>query len=169
MRLHSAVALRVILGLLLLTAIGGGMGGVPFGVYSSLISKVVLADIGDESDIFISPSSMDFGNVEVGSFVEGVVTVSNLGTADLIIGTVAVSDPLTAPFTIIADNCSGETIAPGGNRTITIRFEPGSIGAFSDSFDIPSNDPDIPVVTVAVGGQGIAADISVSPPSVDFG
>ncbi|MDY6836184.1 MAG: leucine-rich repeat domain-containing protein, partial [Chloroflexota bacterium] len=133
------------------------------------VATVGVSGQGIAADISVSPPSVDFGDVEVGSFVEGVVTVSNLGTADLIIGTVAVSDPLTAPFTIIADNCSGETIAPGGNRTIKIRFEPGSIGAFSDSFDIPSNDPDIPVVTVAVGGQGIAADISVSPPSVDFG
>jgi endonuclease YncB( thermonuclease family) len=78
--------------------------------------------------------------------------VSNSGTADLVIGTVASADPLAAPFSIVTDDCSGETISPGGNRTLTVRFGPTANGSFSDSFDIPSNDPNTPSVIVTLTG-----------------
>ena len=78
--------------------------------------------------------------------------MSNNGSDNLTIGTVAVANSLAAPFSIVTDGCSGQTILPGDNRTLTVRFSPTVKGSFSDSFDIPSNDPDTATVTVTLTG-----------------
>jgi len=106
-----------------------------------------------------------FGSVTVGASSDQTVTVMNDGTADLVIGTVASADALAAPFSILNDTCSGQTLAPTASCTLTARFSPTATGAANDTFDIPSNDPDENPVTVNVSGTGTAAlvpDITVT-------
>jgi len=99
-----------------------------------------------------------FGSVTVGASSDQTVTVTNAGTSNLVIGTVASANPLAAPFSIPAgtDGCSGMTLAPSANCTITVRFAPAATAAANDTFDIPSNDPDENPVTVTVSGTGVA-------------
>jgi hypothetical protein len=105
-----------------------------------------------------------FGTITDGLTSDQTVTVSNSGNANLIIGTIASANPLAAPFSITADNCSGKTIAPAGTCTMTIRFAPTAATASSDSFDIPSNDSATPSVTMNVSGTGLSAATN-NPPS----
>ena len=120
----------------------GGMGVVP--VYLTVLPTPV---------IVVAPTSYDFGAMAAGSAAEQTFTVSNSGTSDLIIGTVAAADPVAAPFSIVSDNCSGQTIPLGESRTLTVRFSPTARGSFTYSFDIPSNDPSTPVATVTLTGS----------------
>jgi hypothetical protein len=101
-----------------------------------------------------SDHALPFGMVQNGLFSTQTVTVGNSGNADLVLGTLASVNPLAAPFTITADNCSGKTIAPAGSCTVTVKFAPTSAGGVSDSFDIPSNDPSTPNITLSVSGSG---------------
>ena len=96
------------------------------------------------------------GSVTVGASSDQTVTVTNAGTANLVIGTVASANPLAAPFSIPSgtDGCSGKTLAPSASCTLTVRFAPAVSGAANDTFDIPSNDPDENPVTVSVSGTG---------------
>ncbi|MBL8202030.1 MAG: choice-of-anchor D domain-containing protein [Chromatiales bacterium] len=106
--------------------------------------------------------SVPFGTASVGSTVDQTVTVINEGNADLVVGTIT---GLVAPFSLVNDNCSGQTVAPLGSCTVGVRFEPTGVGAVSDSLDIPSNDAATPVATVTVSGTGISLatpDISVT-------
>jgi hypothetical protein len=122
----------------------------------------------------VAPSSdlsVPFGNVTDGLTSDQTVTITNSGDADLVIGTIAGINPLAAPFSITVDNCSGQTIAPAGNCALTVHFAPTAAIPSSDTFDIPSNDPDTPTVTVSVSGTGTAAPApnivvtdSVAPP-----
>lgn len=98
-----------------------------------------------------------FGDVDVGASVSQMVTVTNQGTADLVLGAAAVVNQLPAPFDIATDGCSGQTIVPAGSCTIVVAFEPVATQAYNDSFDIPSDDPDEPSVIVSVGGTGVPA------------
>ena len=115
-----------------------------------------------------------FGFVTPGLNSTRTVTVTNNGTADLVIGPVGSGDPLAAPFSIPTENCSNQTIAPSGNCTLTVRFSSTSVASY-DSFDIPSNDPDENPVTVSVSGTGAlvpippAPNISVRPSNLSFG
>jgi hypothetical protein len=108
-------------------------------------------------------SQIPFGNRTEGTTADQTVTVTNNGSANLVIGTIAGADPLGAPFSITADTCSGMTLAPSAVCTVTVRFAPVSPGAFNDSFDVPSNDPDTASVTLAVNGTGLPGAVNNAP------
>ena len=130
----------------------------------------------------VAPTSdlqVPFGTVTAGVSASQTVTVSNKGNANLLLGAVAVLDPLAAPFAITADACSNQVIAPAASCSLTVAFTPTSAGSVSDSFSIPSNDPAKSSVTVSVSGTGaslptptISVTDSVAPTSdlqVPFG
>ncbi|MBN8279470.1 MAG: choice-of-anchor D domain-containing protein [Gammaproteobacteria bacterium] len=96
-----------------------------------------------------------FGNVTEGTTRDRTVTVTNAGGLNLVIGAVAGSNPVAAPFSIVSDDCSSETLAPGGSCIITLRYAPPATGSAADTLDIPSNDPDEATVTVSLTGTGI--------------
>ncbi|MDJ0928130.1 MAG: choice-of-anchor D domain-containing protein [Gammaproteobacteria bacterium] len=108
---------------------------------------------------------LPFGDVTESTFADALATVSNDGDADLILGTIGMVDPVGAPFSVLMDGCSGQTLAPMAICTFTVRFAPTMIGSFGDSVDIPSNDPDEASVIVTMNGDGIAIaapDITVT-------
>jgi hypothetical protein len=124
-------------------------------------------------DISVSPTSKNFGDVTVGSSSPAqTFTVSNVGTADLVVGTIDITGANAGQFSKQNDNVSGQTIAPDGSATLEVVFSPTSTGAKSAALSIPSNDPDEATVAVPLSGNGVAApvtDISVSPTSKNFG
>jgi Tol biopolymer transport system component len=124
--------------------VSGGTTGPQFFVVELTVQSL--------ADISVSPTSHDFGAVAIGVSSPRTFTVSNNGSANLVIGTVAVTDPIAAPFSISDDTCSNQAIAPGGSATLTVWFSPTAKGSFSDSFDIPSNDPDTSSVAVTLTG-----------------
>ncbi len=104
-------------------------------------------------EVGATPAPVDFGTVEVGSD-PGVqtVTVTNTGTADLVID--QVTEP-EAPFSLAGGTClPSATVAPGESCTIDVMFDPGQTeGTYMSSFDIISNAASSPD-TVTVQGVG---------------
>jgi hypothetical protein len=100
---------------------------------------------------------LSFGEVTRGNSSVKVVTVGNSGNTALEIYDIAQADPLAMPFSIAADACSGQSIAPGTSCSLTVLFSPAAEGAFDESFDIPSNDPDEQPVTVSLMGTGLSS------------
>jgi subtilisin family serine protease len=120
-------------------------------------------------DISVTPTSHDFGNVEVGQSSRITVTVSNIGDGDLEIEQLALTG---ADFIISNDGCSNTTVVAGGNCTVKVTFNPQTEGAKNATLSIPSNDSDTPTVTL--NGNGILVgllepNISVIPTDKDFG
>jgi hypothetical protein len=108
-----------------------------------------------------------FGTVTQGGQADQTVTVTNNGTAALLIGQIAMDDALLPPFSVQADTCSNQTLASSEPCTFGVRFEPTATGPFDDTFDIPSNDADTPTV-VTVTGTGAATavpDIRITDPT----
>jgi len=116
------------------------------------------------STIFVSPVSVDFGGVMVGSFLESIITVRNIGAPSLILG--AVTAP-AVPFTLVADSCSGQTLPLGGTCTLKVRFSPSSIGSISSSLTIASSDPSRGLLPVSLNGMGLLA-VNLSLPADQF-
>jgi len=117
-----------------------------------------------DSLVPISDFLLPFGGVTIGTSTQQGVTISNDGSAALLLGTLASGNTLAAPFSLISDGCSGQTLAPASQCTVDVRFAPTATTAQNDSFDIPSNDPDESVVTFNVSGTGLplpAPDLSV--------
>ena len=104
----------------------------------------------------LSVGSANMGSATIGTTVTKAVVVNNIGGVNLTIGTIGVSDPLGAPFSLIGNTCNGATLAPATTCELTLGFSPTVEGAASDTFDIPSNDPSNPVTTVTVSGDGFS-------------
>ena len=121
----------------------------------------VTDSVGDPNDLTI-----DFGNVLVGhdSAVEEV-TVNNDGGQTLNIGSVI--QP-SSPFAVLGDSCSNLPLDVVGGCSIAVQFSPSSVGNFTDTLTIPSDDPDTPMVVVSLSGNSSTV-ISVSPDMNDFG
>ena len=115
-----------------------------------------------QADIDVSPPSIDFGSVPVGSSQSAMVQIDNLGTADLTVSDLAIvgdasfsmtAGPVT-PFTIVT------TPAP-----IEVTFEPLVSGTHTAELHIVSDDPDQPLFTVPTSGD---AQVPMTP-ILDFG
>jgi len=115
--------------------------------------------------IYVSPLSINFGEVLVEAVSDQVVTVYNIGADSLEIG--AIGAPM-APFQVLADDCSGRSLPLGGSCTFGVRFSPSAYGDFSTSLEVPSNDPYRNPVTVVLNGVG-RHEIALTSPSFGAG
>jgi hypothetical protein len=100
-------------------------------------------------DIAVTPESIDFGNVPIGSLLDQDMTIRNNGEAHLRIGTIPAPD---VPFIKLSDLCSNQVLAPGADCAIIYRFAPTGAGSFTSTTEIPSDDPDAPGVLVQLNG-----------------
>ncbi|MFC2059405.1 SBBP repeat-containing protein, partial [Chloroflexota bacterium] len=121
-------------------------------------------------NISVSPTSHDFGHLAIGgSSAPQTFTISNLGTADLEIGTVSVTGTDDSEFSIQNDNCSGQTVAPLGSCTVDVVFSPSAPGAKSANLTITSDDPYTPSLDISLSGTGnsppSAPEVDVAPDS----
>ncbi|MEQ1833329.1 MAG: S8 family serine peptidase, partial [Candidatus Eisenbacteria bacterium] len=100
------------------------------------------------ADIVAVPTSLDFGYLFAGASKSDTVTVTNAGTAALVVSGVSASP---AEFLVPA---AGFTLAPGEARRIPVRFAPPLRGDFRGAVTIASNDPDEGSIPIAVHGFG---------------
>ena len=100
----------------------------------------------------VSPTSLSFGNVVVGSSSSKTVTLSNSGNSSVTVSSGSTSGPgfsitgLTFPF----------TVAAGRSATATIQFAPQASGSVSGSASFASNATDSPTV-ISLSGSGVTA------------
>jgi Abnormal spindle-like microcephaly-assoc'd, ASPM-SPD-2-Hydin/Protein of unknown function (DUF1573) len=119
--------------------------------------------------ISITPATVNFGNVNVGTTITQSMLLANNGTADLMISQVST---VGTAFTLA--NLPGTATVPAGqNMTFTASFKPSAPGSASGSISIMSNATD-DATTISLTGMGMAtnqgsANISVSPSSASFG
>jgi hypothetical protein len=118
---------------------------------------VLQSDHVEGPHILVEPASIDFGRPLLGAVPEKILKVRNSGTEDLLLGTV---EPPSGPFGIVVDGCSGSTLKPGEDCSITLHFVAStSIGTCGASLSILSSDIDRPRVAVSLTGKTIAPDL----------
>ncbi len=108
----------------------------------------------------VAPASLSFGNINVGSNSVLSVTISNTGTAPLVVSNIA-SD--NAQFTF-APSVFPLTIPVGGNSVLNVTFAPTAAGAVSGNLTFTHDAPGSPS-SYAVSGTGYvpAPVFGVSP------
>jgi VWFA-related protein len=140
-------------------------------VVSLYMSALGCGGGGDESgsdgdnriaNIEVSDTTVVFGKTVLEHFSDREITVQNTGTSTLEIGSVAGNDGLSSPFTLLEDTCSGSELWVSEECSIKIRFQPIAAVSFSDTFDIPSNDPDDTMITVGVEGDGRTLNVTIN-------
>ncbi len=103
-------------------------------------------------DIRVEPVSLDFGSVEIGTYLIKEFSIYNDGDLTLQISSIQ-SD------SIQFETGSGTQVSPGGVLRITVKFSPTSVGSKTAEIKIRSNDPDEPIVSVKLYGKGIYPEL----------
>jgi hypothetical protein len=118
----------------------------------------------------LSATTLAFGNQTVGTTSAAKsVSISNTGTASLVLGTITATGTNAADFA--PSKCSGSTLAPGASCAVDVTFTPAALNARSATLSIPSNASGSPH-GVALSGSGVAAPapaVALNPTSLAFG
>jgi hypothetical protein len=88
-------------------------------------------DIGVDTDMAISTTAIDFGQVNVGSTAQVSVTLTNTGGDPFGPINMFGGAPPTAEFNA-SQNCQATTLPAGGSCMVNFEFSPLSTGQFSD-------------------------------------
>jgi hypothetical protein len=113
-----------------------------------------------------NPTSLAFGNVQVGNTTSLSETLTNTGGSTVSISQANLSG---ASFSISGLNEFPINLTPNQSITFTATFAPTSTGALSGSLSVVSNASDSPL-SIGLSGTGTAAGtLAVSPTSLSFG
>src|SRR3989454_7047168 len=111
-----------------------------------------------------SPTSLSFGNVNVGGSSGLPVTLTNSGNSTVTISGVTVTG---AGFS--ASGVSANTIlTPSQSVTLNVLFAPGVTGSVTGSVSVTSNATNSPAA-ISLSGTGVQAQLSATPSSAAFG
>jgi sugar lactone lactonase YvrE len=130
---------------------------------------------GTDPDISVTPSSLDYGDVERDtSSAPQTVTIRNVGGADLIVDDITIGGGASSEFQITSMPALPVTIVAGDSVPVEVIYSPLDLGGDSDTLVIDNRDPDEPLVTVSLSGNGIdplpdVPDIDVTPLTLDYG
>jgi len=137
--------------------------------FSSLGTVIVgLNAVQSQIHIDVSPSSLNFGMVKIGEFLEKEVTISNSSTSTgNLEGNVAITGN---DFTIVSGG-GVFSIEPGGSKIVMIRFSPYVSGSHFGKLKINHNATNMvsPVEIILNGAGESNIQLSVYPTSLDFG
>jgi len=117
---------------------------------------------GDAGRPNIKPSAgaIDYGYVILDHYKDQILTLINNGDRS---GGIDLINPaqLNLPFSIIEDSCSGRTLAPLGECTLKLRFEPtDGQGSYTDSLSITGQQGTIG--TISIRGNALALNVSIN-------
>ncbi|UAA37562.1 choice-of-anchor D domain-containing protein [Paraneptunicella aestuarii] len=94
----------------------------------------------------------NFGSVIVNTNKDITFTIANDGNADLVLGSITGT---STPYTLLSDTCSNQSVAGGNSCTVVVRFNPTTVGNFTSSLNITSNDADEANIVMNLTGNGM--------------
>jgi len=99
----------------------------------------------------LSATILTFGSQSVGSSSEQAVTLTNAGSAPLIIGQVDVSGASASDFAKAADGCTGSVLHAGESCSVSVRFAPTAVGSRNASLTFSDNAENSPQSVLLTG------------------
>jgi len=128
----------------------------------------------------IGVTEVPFGQVQLNEMSEQTLVVTNVGTRNLVISDVTMSGAGFSFEPLAPSDGEGQwTIIPGGSIDFAVRFQPGSAAQLGATLAVTSSDPNHPMMTVQLTGEGVMSpdgDITVDQlggqtnvHTVDFG
>jgi hypothetical protein len=118
---------------------------------------VPLTGTGIQSHMQISPSSLSFGPIAVGSQTSLSLTLSNTGNAPI----ANIAPAITGDYAI-TQTCGLTSLAPAGTCPITITFTPATGGARPGTLTITSSDATSPAVVPLTGSGLLGASFTLT-------
>ena len=104
----------------------------------------------------LSPSSLSFGNVELGKTGTQVLTISNTGSVDLAVTNITSDDAQFAP------SSTSFTVAAGTSKTVNITFTTDltKVGTQTGTLTITHDAPNSPTMIAMTGDAAVAISAS---------
>jgi hypothetical protein len=121
-----------------------------------LIRAGVSAPAPEAPEISVSPASLAFGQVQMGSAALRSTVITNTGNAPLKLSSIALAAGSSAAYSI-TQNPGAVTVPPQGTATVEVRYAPTAVGPDAGTLEIKSDDADEGTVAVALSGEGTAA------------
>ena len=123
---------------------------------NSLISLPLVLNVTGNPQISSSPASVDFSQVVVNETSEISLLLKNIGTKDMIISNISISNGTTTGFDFELPSKSFPlTLNPGQATEVILNFTPVAPGQVSDDLVVESNAGNYPVFTIPLTGEGI--------------
>ena len=111
-------------------------------------------------DASVQPGSLDFGDAFLGLPETMTLIVANIGTDTLMVSSIDSSHPGE-----LTPSPSSFNVAPHGSQAVTVSWTPASLGAFSGTLTVMSNDAGEMAIPVPVSGNGIPAPVMIVAPT----
>lgn len=109
----------------------------------------------------VSPASLGFTQVVGSTSTAQTVTVTNSGTAALVLSSLSLSGSQASEFAIASGStcAAGSSVAPGASCAVNLSFTPAASGSRSATLAIGNNGS--ATLTVALSGTGTAVPVPV--------
>lgn len=136
------------------------------------ILHVSLAGSGVLPHIGVTPLATDFGTITTGGNATRSITIANSGDYTLTVTSILMT--ASAEFTYAAGTPAPPfTIASGQSTNIVLKYAPVDVGVDTGTLGIGSDDPNAPLVTVALTAAGQepvpVPQVTVTPLARNFG
>ena len=132
----------------------------------------LFANVVNGAAVHLDPSSLDFADQGINTTsAPRVITLTNVGTQDLLLGSDAlIVGPDAGQYVEGVNTClGGSTIVPLGTCSFTVQFSPTTAGPKTAAVQFENNAPGSPQ-TVPLTGNGTAGLLTLLPSSlVTFG
>lgn len=121
-----------------------------------------------QPQINVDPPAGEFGQVQVGRSISETFTISNDGSANLVLLGIFISPAEATYFSVTQPE--RKTLPPGEQTTVDVIFRPIQPGVFSAKLVIECNDRRVDGrVEVPLNTQRVEGDIFAVPALIDFG
>ena len=100
--------------------------------------------------INVSPSSLDFGLVQVASSKRDTVTLKSVGGDALKINGLS---GVELPFSIVSPVTLPDALAPNSLTNVVVEFSPATAGSFLDTLVVTSNDTTNAILNIPLSGS----------------
>jgi hypothetical protein len=116
-----------------------------------------------------APAQLQFGEVAIhfGGSTQQSVTLSNESLSAVSLAPTKVDGDDAADFQVVYDECANQTVWPGGECRVEVRFQPQGLGQAGAVLSIESTGGE-GTIEVPLAGDGITGTLSASPNPAGF-
>ncbi len=111
-----------------------------------------LTGVGSQPHLQITPATLSFGSIALGSAANLTFTLANTGNAP--VNNLALT--ITGDYAV-ATPCAVTTLAPGTSCSVTVAFTPTAAGARPGTLTISSSDPNSPAPSLSPAPESSTA------------
>jgi len=136
-----------------------------FTLCGCLGGTIISAAATSASSLHVSPNTVSFGGVALGTTASKTVSLQNQGSAAVTVSQVSVSGPA---FSVSGEGDLPVTVAAGDTYSLSVNFSPRAAGSAAGQLTISSNATADGALTIGLSGLGTTESTANSPELSSF-